>query len=114
MYITVEFLFCRKETIQIVFRGSYRFCLFSNFTFPCHDFHLKRVENNSICFLNWRTEKNLVENNKLKQFDVLKTGIFAQEAKRRGQISVLIKNIKFPRSNYQCPEWSARPPKIPG
>ena len=49
------------ETVQWVFLFS-----FSNFTFH-HDFNgyqLKKVENNSMRFLNYRADENLVVNNK--------------------------------------------------
>ena len=54
---------CRKQTIEIVLRG---FCLFSfsNCTFWLSWLSSKKVETNSIDFLNWRREENLVVNNK--------------------------------------------------
>ena len=64
----------------------------------------KKVENNSICFLNWCAEENLVVNNEDSRvfmsrkyrlivapwkFDVVKTSIFALRASLLEQIFVL-------------------------
>ena len=75
---------------------------FSNLTFGVYGFHLKKVKNNSIRFLNWRAGETLLVNNKgnrmfmsrnyrsdSRPFDVLKTGIIALEASLLGPIVVL-------------------------
>ena len=70
--------------------GFYQFW-FSKCTFGFHGFHLKKVENSSIWFLNWDAEENLVVTNKDNR--KLKYSRFSGRC--------LFNNIKFPRGNYQ-------------
>ena len=89
---------CEQAGLQKLNNWNWKWFLynwFSTFTFAFNGFHLKKkVENESICFMNWRAEENLVVNNKETE-----TVLFKEKSRTHNLIVRLLLNPKFRVAN---------------